>query len=105
MVDHWEQMDARLCDDDGIVRRGPMHHGVDYQCTGHAHWAGYHITCISPAHQAAVTIGTFLTPDTSVPAVEWRADGSNRFVVDLPLLRIDPDGTHHYGGHATLGGW
>lgn len=43
-------MEARLCDDDGIVRRGAMHHGTDYPCTGHAHYAGEHIKCISQAH-------------------------------------------------------
>lgn len=42
--------DAKLCDDDGIVRRGAMHHGTDYTCTGHAHFAGEHIRCISVAH-------------------------------------------------------
>ena len=41
-----------LCDDDGIVRRGAMHHGTDYQCTSHAHFAGEHIRCTSPAHLA-----------------------------------------------------
>jgi hypothetical protein len=41
-------MDAKLCDDDGIVRRGAMHHGTDYPCTGHAHFAGEHI----PLHLA-----------------------------------------------------
>jgi hypothetical protein len=41
---------ARLCDDDGIVRRGLMHHGTDYTCTGHAHFAGAHYRCESPAH-------------------------------------------------------
>ncbi|MCA1570074.1 MAG: hypothetical protein LC798_07080 [Chloroflexi bacterium] len=39
-----------LCDDDGVVRSGAMHHGTDYPCTGHAHFAGYHIRCTSPAH-------------------------------------------------------
>lgn len=43
-------MSARLCHDDGIVRGGPMHHGTDYPCTGHAHYAGEHIRCLSPAH-------------------------------------------------------
>jgi hypothetical protein len=43
-------MDAKLCDDDGVVRRGAMHHGTDYTCTGHAHFAGEHIRCISAGH-------------------------------------------------------
>lgn len=43
-------MELRLCDDDGIVRRGAMHHGTDYPCTGSAHFAGEHIRCISPGH-------------------------------------------------------
>lgn len=44
-------MSAKLCDDDGIVRGGAMHHGTDYLCTGHAHYAGEHIQCSSPAHR------------------------------------------------------
>ena len=43
-------MGTKLCDDDGIVRRGAMHHGTDYTCTGHAHFGGEHIECLSPAH-------------------------------------------------------
>jgi hypothetical protein len=39
-----------LCDDDGIVRGGAMHHGTDYRCTGHAHFSGEHIRCTNPAH-------------------------------------------------------
>lgn len=41
---------ARLCDNNGMVRRGVMHAGVDYPCTGHAHYAGHHIECTNPAH-------------------------------------------------------
>lgn len=44
-------MDLQLCDDDGIVRRGAMHHGTDYPCTGHAHFGGKHLRCTGPAHQ------------------------------------------------------
>jgi hypothetical protein len=44
-------MAAHLCDDDGIVRGGRMHHGTDYPCTGHAHYAGEHIYCTGPAHE------------------------------------------------------
>ena len=43
-------MAAALCDDDGIVRGGVMHRGTDYPCTGHAHYAGQHIRCLSPGH-------------------------------------------------------
>ena len=46
-------MALKLCDDDGIVRSGAMHHGTDYPCTGSAHFAGEHIECISPAHPGA----------------------------------------------------
>lgn len=42
-----------LCDEDGIVRKGAMHHGTDYECTGHAHFGGFHITCTSRAHPNA----------------------------------------------------
>lgn len=53
-------VNARLCDDDGIVRQGTMHHGADYACTGHAHFAGDHYRCTSPAHtpKAAWITGT-----------------------------------------------
>lgn len=44
---------ARLCDNNGMVRRGVMHHGVDYPCTGHAHYARQHIECTNPAHRPA----------------------------------------------------
>lgn len=43
-------MAAVLCDDDGIVRGGVMHHGTDYLCTGHAHIAGEHVRCLSAGH-------------------------------------------------------
>jgi hypothetical protein len=43
-------MAGRLCDDDRMVRRGAMHHGTDYLCTGHAHFQGHHIRCTNPAH-------------------------------------------------------
>ena len=43
-------MAARLCDEDGIVRQGPMHHGTDYPCTCHAHFSGEHIICATPIH-------------------------------------------------------
>jgi hypothetical protein len=45
---------TKLCDDDGIVRGGAMHHGTDYVCTGHAHFGGEHIRCTSPAHAPMV---------------------------------------------------
>jgi hypothetical protein len=48
-------MSARLCDDDGIVRGGAMHHGTDYPCTGHAHFAGEHIRCSSAGHPGGLT--------------------------------------------------
>jgi hypothetical protein len=67
---------TKLCDDDGIVRGGAMHHGTDYVCTGHAHFGGEHIRCTSPAH---------------APKVAWIA-GTNQRVcgncghpVDAPL--------------------
>lgn len=47
-------MAGQLCDDDGIVRGGAMHHGTDYTCTGHAHFAGHHIRCTSAGHPGGV---------------------------------------------------
>lgn len=40
-----------LCDPDGIVRKGAMHHGTDYPCTTHAHFGGEHIRCTTPIHE------------------------------------------------------
>lgn len=48
-------MDARLCEDDGMVRGGFMHHGADYFCTGSAHHAGQHIRCTNPRHTVTYT--------------------------------------------------
>lgn len=54
-VPPWDDADpytnaANLCDDDGIVRGGPTHHGTDYPCTGHAHYGGHHWGCLSAGH-------------------------------------------------------
>lgn len=46
--------DARLCDVDGIVREGVMHHGTDYPCTGSAHYEGLEIRCTNPLHEASL---------------------------------------------------
>jgi hypothetical protein len=43
-------MGLALCDADGIVRSGAMHHGTNYNCTGGAHYDGAHIRCTSAAH-------------------------------------------------------
>jgi hypothetical protein len=50
-------MATQLCDDDGIVRRGAMHDGASYPCTGHAHFAGHHIRCMSPGHPEGLPAG------------------------------------------------
>jgi hypothetical protein len=43
--------EGRLCDDDGMVRRGSMHKGQDFVCTGSAHpESGVHIRCTNPRH-------------------------------------------------------
>jgi hypothetical protein len=56
MSDDPYTMSAKLCDDDGIVRGGSRHDGRDYPCTGHAHFAGEHLYCTSPAHPRNATI-------------------------------------------------
>lgn len=56
----YEHAEWKLCDDDGQVRGGAMHHGTDYTCTAHAHYAGLHIRCTSPAHEAPIEA---LSPD------------------------------------------
>lgn len=65
-------MELRLCDDDGIVRGGAMHHGTDYPCTGHAHYAGEHIRCISQAHPDGLpteVLGLIRDPDIDMNQV------------------------------------
>lgn len=59
----WGPMEVALCDSDGIVRRGAMHRGTDYECTGSAHWSGFHIRCTSPAHVPAGVPVTGAAPD------------------------------------------
>lgn len=49
---------AKLCDDDGIVRHGPMHKGTDYTCTGSAHFGGEHIRCTNPIHSRRLSEAT-----------------------------------------------
>lgn len=58
---------AKLCDSDGIVRDGAMHHGEDYPCTGHAHFAGAHICCTSGAHGTPSAQPTEIELVTAVP--------------------------------------
>lgn len=48
----WEPAEMELCTG-GVVRRGSMHHGTDYPCTGSAHHAGMHIRCTSAVHALA----------------------------------------------------
>jgi hypothetical protein len=58
---HWPYPDdpftmaLRLCDEDGIVRKGAMHHDTDYPCTGHAHFSGEHVICATPIHWREVS--------------------------------------------------
>ena len=47
-------MEFPLCDADGIVRKGAMHHGTDYICTSHAHFGGEHIRCTTPFHEGTI---------------------------------------------------
>lgn len=59
----WKPWEINLCDPDGIVRRGDMHHGQDYPCTGHAHWSGYHIRCTTLIHgDGPVPVIGFMPP-------------------------------------------
>ncbi|GAA2701510.1 hypothetical protein ACFY2R_00190 [Micromonospora olivasterospora] len=50
--DQRRHMLLRLCEDDGVVRAGGMHHGTDYPCTGSAHFAGAHLFCTNPMHNS-----------------------------------------------------
>lgn len=43
-------MQIALCDPDGTVRRGMLHRGQDYPCTGSAHVMDEHVRCTSLAH-------------------------------------------------------
>lgn len=75
-------MSAKLCDDDGIVRGGSMHHGQDYPCTGHAHTLGEHIYCTSPGHERNRTAPTV---DDGLP------EDLRRVLVDQSIV-IERDG-------------
>ena len=67
--------EIQLCDDDGIVRSGAMHHGTDYPCTGHAHWSGQHIRCTGPSHRTVAWIA----------GTDQRVCGNCGHPVDAPL--------------------
>ena len=70
-VHPWKPCEINLCDADGVVRRGDMPHGVDYQCTGHAHWFGYHIRCTTPIHG-----------QEPLPAIGWIPEAWARRALD-----------------------
>lgn len=57
---------TRLCDDDGIVRSGPLWFGSAYRCTGAAYYNAQHVQCTSPAHGALSV--TVTAPATTTPA-------------------------------------
>lgn len=50
----------QLCDDDGIVRSGGMHHGTDFPCTGSAHFQGLHIWCVNRVHEVHEQMGVYM---------------------------------------------
>lgn len=89
-VPPWDDADpytmaAALCDDDGIVRGGAMHHGTDYPCTGHAHFAGEHIRCTSGGHPDGL-------PSDLRAAIESLTDEeAQRLMAGLPLVSASDD--------------
>lgn len=78
-------MSARLCDDDGIVRSGAMHHGTDYTCTGHAHFAGEHIRCSSAGHPGG------LPRDLELAIQSLTDEEADRLMAGLPLASATDD--------------
>lgn len=82
-------MAARLCDDDGIVRRGAMHHGTDYACTGHAHYAGEHIRCVSAGHPDGLPadlwalLGSMPDDGLDIPAPDAGSQRSQRLIAEI----------------------
>lgn len=114
MTDDPYTKDARLCDDDGIVRQGVMHHGTDYPCTGHAHFGGDHIRCTSPAHvpdlgpcqccENEPAVGVAAVPGAPM-SIAWgkeclRQGASPLWVADFNVAMCVPPtdvGWHHVG--------
>lgn len=88
--------DARLCDDDGMVRRGSMHRGQDYVCTGGAHPApGVYIRCTNSIHRLRVGKWSADEAEDS-PLEHWvdtHLDGAELVPWQRHLLRVydDPD--------------
>src|SRR4051812_46773360 len=98
-------MEMRLCDDDGMVSETSIHdtcldyllqinnlrrHGgyppvtEPFACTGHAHLAGEHIRCTSPAHNQH-------------PEITWQATlGASGVVAVKPGWRlvVEPSPEH-----------
>jgi predicted GNAT family acetyltransferase len=62
----------RLCDDDGVVRSGGMHHGADFVCTGSAHFQGLHIWCDNRVHEVRVEEGVYVPHART----DWEASGA-----------------------------
>jgi len=86
------EAEMALCDIDGVVRSGAMHHGTDYPCTGSAHFAGAHIRCSSPFHTDSsaplcprhCVCGHSQTEHSGARCVGWLWTGASyRIQVDL----------------------
>lgn len=80
-------MGLALCDDDGIVRSGRFFKGTEYPCTGHAHFAGEHIECTSPAHTASEC--------TCRPGVSAIVGHAHEHKCALVAVRAVPDTDRH----------
>jgi hypothetical protein len=89
--------EARLCDDDGIVRRGTMWHGADYACTGSAHpRVGEHVRCTNPRHtHLAVYWGTEQTEQAVVHTGQTRC-----LVLGASVCAACTGGGHEPSDHA-----
>jgi hypothetical protein len=69
-------MDLELCDAAGVTHLERLNHlralgghdrydGAPFPCTGHAHLAGQHIRCTSPAHVAPAVTFAAAVPTTA----------------------------------------
>lgn len=78
------------------VARGDKPETIDaaFTCTGHAHLAGEHIECISPAHQQVADVQQWTTFDSPLLTVPGDASFAQQFIVvgGQPVVMEGPVG-------------
>lgn len=85
-----EPLKVKLCDDDGIVRKGALHHGTDYPCTGSAHFGGSFFRCSTPVHETGTVTMTRIDPLADLreraEEAEREAFQAGEYIKDLHAL-------------------